>query len=323
MREVENPMLDVIVEYDRVRIGARFSVSFQRTLRVPDDGRSYPLPPGLGPFPVRRVEDFADRVPDSWREAGGAFVPMYQREALWLGFEAADWKPNAVKVGLGSINALTGGPWDETLRADTQDYLVCPTQPWLDGIKSGDGRVRQFVAMPLESGHTVAAQLGGDEHAGAIRIAVFEPKPGRFPDAPPPRRFERGAMRHYATAEPMGLAAGGAIKQKVYPDPYGVETWDPDERGCVAVHIVNGEQYRELTGDGTPPTPVDAQTYTRKGFPWFALYDESAGDLRASEALAKVKSVGERDAELAGGAAAGEQTLEITDSQIHRLGRPA
>ena len=46
-------------------------------------------PPASGPFPVGRVEDFADRVPESWREEGGVFLPMYQREALWLGFEAA------------------------------------------------------------------------------------------------------------------------------------------------------------------------------------------------------------------------------------------
>ena len=26
----------------------------------------------------------------------------------------------------------------------------------------------------------------------------------------------------------MGLGAGGELRQKVYPDPYGVRTWDPD-----------------------------------------------------------------------------------------------
>ncbi len=108
-------MLDIVADHDRVQFGERVSVSFQRTLRVPDDGGTYPLPPGLGAFPVRRVEDYVDRLPELCRETGGVFVPMYQREALWLGFEAAWWKPNAVKVGLGMINALTGGPWDEAL----------------------------------------------------------------------------------------------------------------------------------------------------------------------------------------------------------------
>src|SRR4051812_24101010 len=119
-------MLKLVVAHDRVRVGERFAVTFQRTLRLPDDGRTYPLPPGLGPFPVHLVEDFADRVPASWLGRGGVFLPMYQREALWLGFDAAWWKPNAVKVGVGHVNALTGAGWDESLHADPQDYLVCP-----------------------------------------------------------------------------------------------------------------------------------------------------------------------------------------------------
>src|SRR5216684_3833318 len=91
-----------------VRVGPRFAVAFHRTLRVPDDGRDYPLPAGLGTFPVRRVADFRNRVPSPWRRHGGVFLPVYQRETMWLGFEGASWRPNAVKVGLGGINALTG-----------------------------------------------------------------------------------------------------------------------------------------------------------------------------------------------------------------------
>lgn len=33
---------------------------------------------------ICKVEDYLDRVPASWREHGGVFIPMYQREALWL-----------------------------------------------------------------------------------------------------------------------------------------------------------------------------------------------------------------------------------------------
>jgi hypothetical protein len=72
-------------------------------------------------------------------ERGGVFIPMYQREALWLAFEAAPWKPNAAKIGVGRINALSGEPWDEQLHDDPQDYIVCPDQPWLDGTNVGDG----------------------------------------------------------------------------------------------------------------------------------------------------------------------------------------
>src|SRR5689334_2407340 len=99
--------LKVRVTGDRVRVGDRFSVTFHRTLRIPDDGRVYPLPPGLGEFPLHRVADYRNRVPTAWKKSGGVFLPMYQREALWLGFDGAAWKPNAVKVGIGRVNALS------------------------------------------------------------------------------------------------------------------------------------------------------------------------------------------------------------------------
>jgi len=36
----------------QIQVGKRFAVSLQRTLRVPEDGREYPLPPGFGRFPM-------------------------------------------------------------------------------------------------------------------------------------------------------------------------------------------------------------------------------------------------------------------------------
>jgi hypothetical protein len=59
-------MANLEISQDRLQLGERFAVSFQRTLRIPDDGRTYPLPPGLGRFPIYRVADFPDRVPPEW-----------------------------------------------------------------------------------------------------------------------------------------------------------------------------------------------------------------------------------------------------------------
>lgn len=313
-------MLQISVEASRVRVGERFTVSFQRTLRVPDDGGAYPLPPGLGAFPIRRVADFGERVPASWRAQGGVFIPMYQREALWLGFDGAEWKPNAVKIGVGGINAVSGLPWDTTLHADPQDYLVCPDQPWLDGINAGAGFVRQFVAMPLGLGYSVEAQLTGREETGGIQMVVFEPKPGRFPDEPPPE--EEGPLVLEAMMEAaggMGLAAGGRIEQKIYPDEHGIETWDAENRGELFVHIVNSEQYEALTGEAPPPSPVSARTYTDWGLPWFALYDEARADLPRGEPLAGVTSVREQDEERGLGGQEGDTSIEIDPDQIARL----
>jgi hypothetical protein len=103
---------------DSVQLGPRLRIAFERTLRIPDDGGIYPLPPGLGEFPIRRVADYASRIPERWRETGGVFIPMYQREAMWIYFVSGDWTPNAVKVGVGGIRAVSGAAWDTTLSAE-------------------------------------------------------------------------------------------------------------------------------------------------------------------------------------------------------------
>lgn len=307
-------MLKVVIASDEIRIGRRFSVNFQRTLRLPDDGGTYPLPPGLGRFPLCRVAAFPRRVPAEWRQRGGAFFPIYQREALWLAFDGAWWKPNAVQIGVGGINAVSGEPWEEGLSADPQNYLVCPEQLWLDGINAGGGVIRQFVAMPLGTGTTVEAQLTGREEVGGIQIRVFEPKPGRFPDRPPPRP---PMLRSALGFRSMGLGAGGRMRQKIYPDPYGLDTWDPGNFGAVFVYLVNSEQYEALTGRQSPPTPVSAKAYTELGFPWFDLYEEEKGTVEASPRLTAVKSVREKEAE--GGKGGEEETVKLKPRQVRKL----
>ncbi len=252
-------MLNIEVSADSIHIGERFAVAFQRTLRIPDDGRTYPLPPGLGRFPVYRVADFAERLPPEWRQRGGVFIPMYQREALWFAFSAAAWKPNAVQIAVGRVNAVSGEADEARLHANPQNYVVCPEQPWLDGIHTAPGAIRQFVAMPLGFGYTVEASLTGTEQFGGIQITVFEPKPGKFPDEPPVRPTagpERLAgLRPSVAAQAMGLGAGGVMRQKIYPDPYGLDIWDPDHYGRIFVHILNSTQFHEVTGVEAPPTP--------------------------------------------------------------------
>jgi hypothetical protein len=323
-------MLEIQLGRDAIKFGEHFSLSFQRTLRIPDDGKDYPLPPGLGRFPISRVEDYADRVPDTWRQHGGVFIPMYQREALWLSFHGAYWRPNAVKVAIGKINAITGRAWVQELQAKPQDYLVCPDQPWLDGINDGDGYIRQFVAMPLGMGYTVEAQVTGKEEFGGIQVIVFDPKPGRFPDEPP--RFEgvaypSGAMPVAAAAPvgsagaEMGLAAGGRMRQKIYPDDHGLDTWDQTNYGRVYVHIVNSLMYREITGKEAPATPVSAKEYARHNLPWFDLYDEEKSSLATTDTLKQVKSIKEMDEEKGFAPQQDDASVDVPDSLIKKLGQ--
>lgn len=317
-------MLDVTVHNDRIHVGERFSVSFQRTLRIPEDGNVYPLPPGLGAFAIHSVVDYWDRVPATWRSQNSYFISMYQREALWLGFDGAMWKPNAVKIAIGNVNAISGQAWDEALHTQPQNYIVCPNQPWLDGINIGRSSIRQFVAMPLGSGVTVEAQVRGTEEIGGIQILVYEPKPGRFPDQPPElSHVPRGIASSLPMGAEMGLGAGGKMLQKIYPDPYGVDTWDLTNIGSIAVYIINSEQYRELTDLEPPPTPITAQAYTQYGFPWFALYDEEQGDVPAAETLSRVKTIREQESEYGVVDQEEDEAIDISETQIQKLHPPS
>ena len=82
-----------------IQMIANLKIDFQRTLRIPDDNREHYLPPGLGRFPLSRVDDYLDNLPDKWNQHGGVFLPMYQAEALWINFRG-DY-PMAVKIAAG------------------------------------------------------------------------------------------------------------------------------------------------------------------------------------------------------------------------------
>jgi hypothetical protein len=47
----------LVFRFPQIEKEARFSIDFQRTLRIPDTDKTYPLPPGLGSFPLRHWND--------------------------------------------------------------------------------------------------------------------------------------------------------------------------------------------------------------------------------------------------------------------------
>ena len=64
MIELRNHHL--VFAFPEVHPDAKIKISFQRTLRIPDDNQAYPLSPGLGEFPMHHVDDFNDKVPPDW-----------------------------------------------------------------------------------------------------------------------------------------------------------------------------------------------------------------------------------------------------------------
>jgi hypothetical protein len=297
----------LVFSFPEVHPGAVLSIDFQRTLRIPDDGKSYPLPPGLGRFPLRHVDDHAQTVPDGWIEHGGVLLPMYQAEALWLYFHAGMVHerlaayPFAVKVATGKINAVSGAAWCDGIHRRPQDYLVTPGQPWLDGYCVRKGLIRQFVAMPLGAGYSAEEQLTGQAEHGGLQIMVYPMKRVVFERRFPVRDQEEsrtwGLSRRFLSplrapcGAAMGLAPGGLMRQEIYQDRFDLDDWDLTQRSRCFVHIANSLVWRAITGSTPPTPPPTAKEYQRAGLPWFDYYAENLTAVDGATTLEDLQSV--------------------------------
>lgn len=287
---------------------ASVSVDFQRTLRIPDDGKVYPLPAGMGGFPLRHVDDYEKSVPESWLKRGGIMMPMHQSEAMWLKFSAG--YPVAMKVAAGKINAVTGEAWIAGLQREPQNYLVLPGQPWMDGFAVSKGIIRQFVAMPLGDGYSVEEQVTGNADVGGMQLQVLPMKAAvyfqnklakRLPTTLQDLLEELGGLGGWdfslsfckatRAAGAMGLGAGGTMRQEIYADPNDLADWDTTATNRCFIHLCNALVWREITGTNPPHPPLTAKEYAKARIPWFDYYRNDLPAVDGSKILSGVKSV--------------------------------
>jgi hypothetical protein len=286
----------LVFRFPEVHRDAVLRIGFQRTLRIPDDDRDYPLPPGLGLFPLRHVDDFASHVPDQWIEHGGVMLPMFQSEALWVNFHGE--YPFAVKVATGKIDAVTGKELRPGLARRPQNYLAIPEQPWLDGYCVEKGVIRQFVAMPLGTGYSAEEQITGTAEHGGLQLVVHPMKAEAYERLrAPTREFGRAVfskqLSYMGATEgaAMGLAPGGRMRQEIYDDPHAFTDWDQDHAARCFVHLANSLVWRQITGEQPPTVPPTAREYAKAGLPWFEYYGDGLSAVGGSDVLGRLKSV--------------------------------
>ncbi len=359
MPTLENDTL--VFRFPETEPEARFSIDFQRTLRIPDSETTYGLPPGLGSFPLRHVEDYSDQLPEDVARRGGVVLPMWQAEAMWLSFtnNGPSWGldfPVAIKIAAGKINAVTGEPLSKGLNRDPQDYSVSPQQRWLDGFAVEKGVIRQFVAMPLGEGYTAEEQLTGKAEWGGLQIMVVPLKA----DVWRRRRkaFERQRekeRREYArmlqqlsgstadneldlplhlrahrfpsvsmapAAMSMGLGGGGRMRQTIYRDRFRSEDWDLAAADRVFVNLVHAKDWKSIAGSAPPNEPPTAAAYSRAGLPWFDYYGQDQDGLAGGEALSELKSVGSLFAEKFGFSLPNSQDVDTGPTVALGSGKP-
>ncbi|KAI9643535.1 hypothetical protein NHQ30_008154 [Ciborinia camelliae] len=193
---LEGPIADM-TGFRKIRISNKeadfLDISLRRTIRISDRSRAeyvkYAVPPDCGSFPIFSIDHHKHTLPQHMAAKGGVFIPIYQREAMWIHFEST--RPFAVKVSVNGINAVTGEPDSESIAANlrrtallyegksVQDYIVTGPnggQKFLDGVLKKGGNVAQFVATPCGRGYSAEYNLTGEDEICGLQIEIMPQK---------------------------------------------------------------------------------------------------------------------------------------------------
>src|SRR5439155_10242305 len=115
-------------------------------------------------------------------------------------------------------------------------------------------------------------------------------------------------------------AAGGSIRQQIFEDQYGYQTWDDGRLVRLTIRIVDTVTFKRITSREAPPIPVSAEHYTKAGLPWFH-YVEHAPALAPSGILARIRGVRQID-RLKGTKTAPAAAIPIKAEQVREIAVP-
>jgi hypothetical protein len=136
------------------------------------------------------------------------------------------------------IDAVTGlSTIDDELGETPQNYLVCPPQRALDGVRVSADCVEQFVTRD------------GSRASCSVLMVVAMPTLAALPS------------RAAVTAAAATPARCDAIRQALAPDPYGPHCWDGSQAVAVRMRLLPAERYAAVTGEPLPETLVETSTY--------------------------------------------------------------
>jgi hypothetical protein len=180
------------------------------------------------------------------------------------------------------------------VRDDEGSTTMADTAVRVDGntlrLPGGVGvRFMRTLRLPESGTHDPRPGLGEfpvrrvRDHADAVPAAW----PARGGVLPPMYPREAMWLNFGGSAEPAGM------RQEMYQDTRPLSHYTEQPAARVFVHLVTPPQWRRITGEEPPPSPVDRAAYTRAGLPWFDYYDEDACDVAPGEVLEGVKPVGD------------------------------
>lgn len=254
--------------FPEVHPDAKMTIEFQRTLRIPDGEREFPLLPGLGRFPLFPVQELVDQGGAPWLAQVEAMLPMYQSEAMWLSFQPAysvaheTFYPFAVKVSAGSRDAISGRTWSKALHRNPQDYLVLREQSWLGGFSNGHGLVHQFVAVPFGNKELDSTGRDDQESDGRVQIEIYPLSRHAFdlhhPSDSWKAHLTATANRPDDNRDTKKQPHAVLEPQKIDANPFRHEDWDREAGAGYSLHLANSLQWCAMTGSPPPSPPLSA-----------------------------------------------------------------
>jgi hypothetical protein len=154
----------------RIRLGDAVFVYLERTVapRAPLPAREAPRAYGVTPAEVS--------------PSGSVVAAVAPGEAVWLGFQAVDpARPASVRVRLDlpeQLDAITGGPWKKRRTDNPRNYLVCPPDSRLAGVRRDRASLpfsldRKAVGSELVEAFSVLAE--GNEPA-LVHVELVAPE---------------------------------------------------------------------------------------------------------------------------------------------------
>lgn len=207
--------------------------------------------------------------PDTWMhgssKSSSYFLAIEEGKGMWLDFNGCnrDNYDVAAVVSVQGVNSVTGQKTD-VMRLEqyktkcpvhdvefqqdrfcpeckykwpAQNYIATTGTPsgnfWLDGFRSKDGVVRQYI-FTADEAKGVAAKKIGKDRVFAIGIAFYRSKkPKPTPPPAPTRAVYSASLTKTCSLSPYkGLAAGGGggVESDVYYSPnYGGPSLDSDD----------------------------------------------------------------------------------------------
>ena len=268
-----------------------FRVSLRHTKKVEINPDAHELPPDWGPFDEFKVADF--NCPAEWSK-DGYFVSVEEGMPLWV-----DLRFNtecAVVLSVQRFNPVSNEPAnlnDGLKKEPTQNYMILPSQQWIDGYTK-EGKVYQFVVTKAGEGlavnEFVLPKEMQDSHA--IGLAFYLPKH--------PKRHDIIDGRIDRTAYQLGARNRVADNyNEVLPDGANGPMW------FSPIHTPQNWQITRGMSGGNPTTGQFYSNVTTKGL------TNCSGEVKCSSAA------------IAGAARGGDEaaceSIDLLDTEMHGI----